>query len=483
MAFFYTEDELSKWQNRAVNGPFKSANDAFENSPGDWDRIVSYAAQFPTSAGVMNFVGNTTSVDLPENIGVTDSYIFRWSSTANYYSHMICAAFVDLVNGTTVYRNDLKSVMLAQAQVAGVDFSNRSLYPTTGFDGNSDGVWTYALWVHKFLKCYDWIGKENFTAGEQTILEGWFADAAEWHEYLINTKSLDRLFVARGGDTSTYVPDYQFSYTDYPAFRGGPTRWNTGSWYTNRRWEQVYFVTNVGVLLNNTTYRNTGVNMFKEWLSFWFFPSGYWDEYHRSLATRPQAAIGYGTGNIAQAAGVAHSLYLNNYTNLYEYSTTTYLDPNDGQIKTGGVTRDLIWAVRNQELFLDYNSPDVYPYNYVGTDPAYLIHAARATAGTEQRRHRYKTGESASIVSAYYTNNQAIKNLYWGDGAGGFIGFPSDPTPQGVFPAYMGTGGVYPAYNFMYAGINDGNLPPEPPIVSEGTRSGRIQKTVRYIKH
>jgi len=42
-----TADELAIWQDRAVNGPYKTAGDAgYSYTPGDWDRIVTNKDNF-----------------------------------------------------------------------------------------------------------------------------------------------------------------------------------------------------------------------------------------------------------------------------------------------------------------------------------------------------------------------------------------------------------------------------------------------------
>ena len=41
-----TQEELVILQARAASGPFKSAGDAFPNSPGEWDRIAKRASDF-----------------------------------------------------------------------------------------------------------------------------------------------------------------------------------------------------------------------------------------------------------------------------------------------------------------------------------------------------------------------------------------------------------------------------------------------------
>lgn len=52
-----TADELAIWQDRAVNGPYKTAGDVSTNSPGDWTRIAANAATFSGDPGAENVKG------------------------------------------------------------------------------------------------------------------------------------------------------------------------------------------------------------------------------------------------------------------------------------------------------------------------------------------------------------------------------------------------------------------------------------------
>jgi hypothetical protein len=144
-------------------------------------------------------------------------------------------------------------------------------------------------------------------------------------------------------------------------------------------------------------------------------------------------------------------LYYDGYENLFDYKTDVYIDPNSGILKKGGVERGLEWAMLNFiNNFLDSNAPDIYPHGSTGSNTDILIHYCDATPGSDQTRHRAKPGLPASIANKYY-NNPKIRNIYWGDGGGGLAGYPSNPSTQGVFNAWTGTGGTYPGYMFMYA--------------------------------
>src|SRR5690348_7201464 len=55
-----TSDELAIWQNRAVNGPYKTAGDVQTNSPGDWDDITTRKTSFNSNPTADRWAGNQT---------------------------------------------------------------------------------------------------------------------------------------------------------------------------------------------------------------------------------------------------------------------------------------------------------------------------------------------------------------------------------------------------------------------------------------
>jgi len=368
---------------------------------------------------------------------------------------------VDLVNETTVYQSAIKSYLVAQAQVAGVDFSNSTFFPTAGLPGNSDFVWAWAIWVLKLIRAYDFVGRENFTGGEQTIIEGWFRDAADWHSYLCNEKGFDQLYTTRGGPTEDYT--FDMNGEDDPIFRNGPIKWQAGSWHSNRRWGQVSFVTHVGVMLDDTAFKQTGSYAFKEWLSFHLYETGYAMELDRSTTAAPWRGLGYTPSTTANVAGVARVLYLNEFENLFDYTTDTHLVSATGGItETPDLNKSLSWAIIQQfrENFLESDADDIYPYGSTGTSTDILIHYCDATPDSNQTKHRVKPGEPASIANVYYDDN-AIRGVYWADET--LCGYPSSPSTQGIFLAWNGTDGQYPAYMFMYADLETDPTPPVPP--------------------
>ena len=108
----FTDEELTVWQNRASIGPFKSDGDIFTNSPGNWDDIVIKANTFLSNPSVAIWQGPDNP---PLAVDPLDILGTNWDFQAP--TNMMCAAFVDLVLGTSTYNADVQTVLLAQATV------------------------------------------------------------------------------------------------------------------------------------------------------------------------------------------------------------------------------------------------------------------------------------------------------------------------------------------------------------------------------
>lgn len=442
---FYTPEELAVWQQRAVNGPFKSAGDAFENSPGDWDRMKEDAETFLNHDRFdMAFEGPSKPVregsELHKNYGELSLPVLR----------MMTAAFVDLVQNTEKYKPDVKRILLEQAQHPGVDFTNRKIYQGELFDDNTDVVWLYAEWQMKFLRAYDYLGRDYFTSEERDIIEKWLKDGAEWHKILVQ-KALSELYANQRGS----VPVEQYKLSDLPGpgeltHHNGYTTYKSGRYYNNRRVAQINFIAHAGVLTGDESMKKEASDSFKEWLAFWWFPDGYYQELHRSATGRPQGGIGYGPNTLTNMVEVAKVLYEDGSENLFEYSTNVYVNHLDGSLSRGTVNKNIEWAILQiRKNFMEQNSPKIYPKGTADFSDDILMHYCLGTH-PQVRGHRVKPCEASAIANRYY-NNPEIREIYRPSGK--LCGYPSNPTSQGVFNTWNGAGGTYPGYMFQFADL------------------------------
>jgi len=451
---FFTSQELEIWKERSVIGPFKSSNDAFSNSPGDWERMLGDAQEFMANKEYYFYwEGPPGRVDGDFNNYQQVSYISKPAVRT------MTAAFVDLVRGTNEYKPYVKKALLRQAQQPGVDFSNRSIYPTDTYKGNVDEVWAYAEWQMKFLQAYAYVGKDYFTEGEREIIEQWLRDGAEWHQQLVNEKSLNQLFIQRGVPMENYkLNPSHWTYKNLSSgltHRDGYRIYSISKWYNNRRIGQVKFVTHAGVLLNDESMKKTGSNVFKEWLAFYWNEAGYPYELHRSTPNRPQGGLGYLGDTMMRIAEIARILFLDGYENLFEFKTSLYINDLDGSLVQGNVNKSLEWAIMKiRKNFMENDSPKVYPYGSSGNSTDILMHYGLST-NLQVLGHRVRLAESASVANIYY-NNSNIRPIYL-PSSGNIVGFPSEVTTNGSYGTWNSVGGTLPGFMFMYAGIDGGS--------------------------
>jgi len=449
----FTNKELETWKKRAIEGPFKSSNDAFANSPGDWERMTQDAEEFMSNKEYYFYwEGPPGRVDGDFNNYQKVSYISKPAV------RMMTAAFVDLVQSTNKYKPYVKKALLRQAQQPGVDFSNRSIYPTDSYKGNVDEVWAYAEWQMKFLNAYAYVGKDYFTADERQTIEQWLRDGAEWHQKLVDDMSLDQLFVQRGVPLENYK--YNTDHWTYKNLSSGLTHRNghkiysISKWYNNRRIGQAKFIAHAGVLLDIEAMKITGSNVFKEWLAFYWNENGYPSELHRSTPTRPQGGLGYLGDTMMRIAEIVRILHLDGYENLYKYSTNIYISEGDGNLIEGGMNKSLEWAIiQIRENFIEKNSPKIYPYGSSGNSTDILMHYSLST-NWQTLGHRVRLAESASIANIYYKNHKIVP-IYW-PSSGDLTGFPSKVTTNGSYGSWNSVGGTLPGFMFMYAGVDAG---------------------------
>ena len=476
MGAFYTSSELAQWRDRAINGPFKTAGDAFPNSPGDWDRMKSEANTFLNSDNRNGMIW--AGLTVPHNtynsgggvpLGQVNSPIFG-TSYARIYVRLMSAAFIDLVEGTTIYRQAIKNYLLAQAVVPGVDFSDRYLYPTTTWpSGNNDVIWTVAVWMLKLLRAYDWVGRENFTVGEQSTLETWFEDCAYYMSYHADVRSIGPLYQERGVPLEDYVFLVNTKSTPYyrTASQNGPEKYRPGTMYNNRRWGQVNYYAHVGVLLNNSTYTDRAKWSVKEFIAFHIDKDGYPYELDRSIPSQPWRGMGYIMNSTQTPIVIAKILYINGYENLYDFTTGVYVNLSGQKTVDPVKFKSLRWLVEKQfvDNLMKSNSLNIYPYGTTGTSTDILMHYCNATEGSDQRRHRNKVSEPAGMANQYY-NSDKIRSMYMPPGTEGLCGFVSNSTSQGAFLTYHGSDGQYPSFMFAYCDVflEDGIAPPLPPL-------------------
>jgi hypothetical protein len=437
---FFSKTELEIWSDRAVNGPFLNAGDAFISSPGSYNRIKTNAGTLGLYENEVVVTGSCVSVDSDDGKTMVGSTGFGKIDVARE------AAFVDLLESTSNNTSTVKSLLLQQAQEPCMDFSNRTLYPYN----NKDGVWLYAEWIHRVLLTYDYLGRDVFTTEEQDVMDNWFKSAADWFDYIITDRSMDGLYVSRTGLPENYVINF-----DHWANTGvGEQRYKNsgvfhppGSWIDSKKLGIANFITHVGVMYDEKEWKETGAQLVREYVSFYFDENGYFAELNRSTGNIPTFGLAYGANALANVAGISYILNFDGYTNLFEYESNATIDPATGDIIMGSVTKSLEWVLLSmRKNFMLADAPAIYPLNNTSENSTQVIHLCLNNGGyySTQVAGRFYSG--AAIINNYYKNS-VIEEIYaseYGNMCGVIANDQISDEAHGVAPSFL----------FQYAGAD-----------------------------
>jgi hypothetical protein len=192
-------------------------------------------------------------------------------------------------------------------------------------------------------------------------------------------------------------------------------------------------------------------------VAFHFDQNGYYAELTRGTSAGPHLGLAYGANSLINVAEIAHTLHFDNYVNLFEYKTTTTIDPLTGDIETGLIEKDLEWVMlKMRENFMLDSSPVIYTCsnntgacfnnNEVEDQKVHLCQNSITIAqGTPGRFYG-----PAALLNKYY-ENQLIKEVY-GSSYGNICGVdgareePEINTQLGHGPQAMA-----PSFLFQYA--------------------------------
>lgn len=402
---FTSKSELDMWSFRATNGPFKDSDDAFIGSPGSYSRITAYSDLLSTYEDDVVITGSCLPLDSDDSSSMLSSTEFGRFDIA------MQAAFVDFVEGTDNNTSTLKSLLLQQAQMPCMDFSNRLLYP---YD-NKDGVWLYAEWLHKVLLTYDYLGSDAFTAYERDVMDNWFKSAADWFDYIITDRSMDNIYELREGLPNSYEIDFDYwanTGIGSQSYKNSTVFHPPGSWINNRQLGIANLITYIGVMYNNDEWKEIGAQLVREYIAFHFDQDGYYSELNRSIESSPTYGLAYGANSLVNIAEIAHILHFDGYTNLFEFETSITINPDSGDIITGSVSKSLEWVLLSfRENFMLSDAPAIYPRENTIEDSTNVIHLCLNDGSEYASQVVGRFYSSAAILNSYY-NNPLIQEMY-----------------------------------------------------------------------
>ena len=313
----WNDAHLAEWRDRAVNGPYKSAGDAFDPLiPAEWERIV-------TDKNTFEAAPTADRRAYWEDI--------TWNGFA-YKEHqkMVCAAFYALVKEDSALATVVKDELMWHATRPGEDGVGMQISPTR-YLRTDGGNWWNGGWMLKILIAASFV-EDAFSAGERVIFNAWIHDWASAFDYSVHSE-LDGNFSNRynrdytsglGGNATVGVYDKGYAYKDASGVLHNRIA-NLARQYNNRRAGIMQFVGLAGVFLNDATIIDHAKIYFEEWLRFSVYPDGSVGEFERNYSGNVQQGLNYNGINLEAALSIAEALRISGDNGLYDYSTTAGL--------------------------------------------------------------------------------------------------------------------------------------------------------------
>lgn len=455
-----TAAELEEWRIRAASGPYRSAGDVSQHSPGDWDRISSRAATFMANPAANRWAGPSDSSGCVD--GVTST---TYDPKDVHSRHLRDAAFRSLVQNDAHMRAAAAAELVAQSQVANLDFSDRDRWCLgTIWDLNPGfevaNFLTSLLYALEYIEIGDRAaGTTSFAAGQREAVLDWMAAAAEWMNH-DNEVKLDSNFTDR---QALPEPPYTLTTTrsDTPAINAAPYD-GTGDvigavarFYNNRRAQQQRFVGLLGLHLLHRAdgYRpavgalGTTAEEFvsdsdrfaRDYLVYSVYPAGFTGEFHRWKSTLPDLGWSYAVGAAAPVLTYIDAAARAGDRSLYGYSTTAGVH-NTAGAPAGEVGKNYRWLVSQTLGYQDATHLRHIP-GYAGQD-AYRIDAVNAATSW------YAVHEAAFAPTLRYWADDYHQTVI-DRTAPGTSAYPSQPAGFGQYSAWTGDWGTLPGALFM----------------------------------
>ena len=145
----WSDNDLAVWRDRAVNGPYRTAGDAFDPLiPGEWDRIV---------ANKNTFAANPTADRRQTYEIITDN-----GFAITEHEEMLDAAFYALVKEDISLAAMIKDELMWHATRSGTEGVGQQI-SSTEYLSTDIGNWWNAAWMMKMVMIADFV-KDSFSA-------------------------------------------------------------------------------------------------------------------------------------------------------------------------------------------------------------------------------------------------------------------------------------------------------------------------------
>jgi hypothetical protein len=312
-------DELAMQRTRMVQGPFRVAGDFSLNSPGHWSEMSAAMKLAPFQSA--RWQG-------PTNLGSDGRVLVGGLSNDPPYAvrlmahDMMSAAYAAAITDNHAVAAAITKEIEYQATRPNLDYSNRTLWP---FDYYNDinPLFMHAVWVKDYVLAYDITKAMGYPSPK---VEKWFLDLAALNEQAIG-RDIGGVFPNRRSNNyavrSSWVNQIQQS-TRYA--NGTVTDYARGmKIYNNRRSNQAGFYGLVGVVLNNTYYKEEFKRYAREWVMFGHrvtSTDGFAGDVNRGTDAFPQLGFSYGLHAMESLIPAMDALARQGDTSLYEFSSS-----------------------------------------------------------------------------------------------------------------------------------------------------------------
>ncbi len=323
-ASLLSEDELAMQRNRRINGPFRVSGDFSANSPGHWNEMASAMSRDFSSArwsGPTRFGGDGRVLHLNDGGGYSNDPPWQVRQMAH---DMMSAAYAAAITNNHAVAAAITREIEWQATRPNLDYSNRTRWPFNYYN-DLNPLFMHAVWVKDYVLAYD---VTRAMGHSSPIVERWFLDLAELQEQALHA-NLRSVFPNRKSDSYAN----RASWVNQQA--GQTARFANGTpvapkprimgWYNNRRSQQAGFYGLVGVVLDNTYYKEEFKRYAREWVMFGHRVTesdGFFGDHMRGNDRFPQLGFSYALHALESLVPAMDGLARQGDTSLYEFSSS-----------------------------------------------------------------------------------------------------------------------------------------------------------------
>ena len=423
LALLVTSDELAMWQDRAVNGPFKSSGDFSTNSPGHWDEMVAAASLDFSSARW----SGPASLDGDGSV-TADSSNDPPGSTTRMACDMYAASINALVTENTTLANSIMTEMIWHAQQSRLNFANQTLWPRTGKYNDLHPLFHVAYWLAEFFMAYDIC---RSLLGTNSIVENWIREfgmlcATDLHGTLggVFPNRLSGSWASRASWVNT---DMRYPYINSSGNAMAQPR--ISQWYNNRRIDIAGAIGLSAAIVEDTTLTNHFEVFAKEWVMFgnrYTSTDGLSGDANRGDASFPQRGLTYEMQCLLGFLPAVEMLARQGNTNIYDFVSSDGASTPNGSSNHLKSFEDVIDAKIKwfaQTWPAAYSSDGNPPSSSIASNPYYRVIPRNTNTGNEIVSDGYL------LFAANYFNRQDWYDVVLRVGTP--TGFTPSVTPSG----------------------------------------------------